>query len=112
MAIGLRDGISVTATSLTADEVGLDNSTVGLGVPALEPREQGRAKVETYLFVIVYRALDRLLRADDLSLSVRHITFGMNALIPVVIGVGAKLAIDISRPGILAWWLVEVSVNY
>jgi D-xylose transport system permease protein len=86
-------------------------AAVGLDM-AFEPREQSRAKVETYLFVIVYRALYPLLRADDLRLSVGRVAFGMNALIPVVIGSGAKLAIDISRPGILAWWLVEVSVNY
>ena len=77
-----------------------------------EPREQSRAEVETYLFVIVYRAFDLLLRTDDLSLSVRRVAFGMNALIPVVIRIGAILALDQSRPGILAWWLVEVSVNY
>ena len=112
MAIGLRDGVSVTTTSLAADDVGLENSAVGFGMMAFKPREQRGAKVETYLFVIVYRALDGLFRADNVRLSVGRVAFGMNALIPVVIRSGAKLALDISGPGILAWWLVKVSVNY
>ncbi len=112
MAIGVRYGISMAAAFLGALPVSFENSLVSLRVMPFQPRQQCGAKVEADERVVVCRAFDRLLRAHDAREGIRSIAFGMNALIPVVIGIGAKLALDISRPGILAWWLVEVSVNY
>ena len=86
VAVCLRDRISVTATILAADRVGVENLTVGFGMMAFEPREQGRAKIETYLLVIVYRAFDFCCAPMICALSVGRVAFGMNALIPVVIG--------------------------
>jgi hypothetical protein len=64
---------------------------------SLEPGEQRRSEVE----------------ADERIVdNVWRVTLGVNALVPIVKRRGARLEIDLAGPGILAWWLVKVAVDY
>jgi len=72
-----------------------------------EPGEQGRTEIETNVAVIV----DYFSLGSDMRKGVWPVTLTRNSLIPIVVGCGARLSIDLTRPGILAWWLIEVAVN-
>src|ERR687898_2698661 len=64
---------------------------------ALEPRQQRWTKVEAYVRIVV---------------NVRSVALCVNAFIPVVVRRGSWLGVDRTSPGILARWLIKVSMNY
>jgi len=43
---------------------------------------------------------------------VRGVAFGMNAFVPIVVRRGAYFALDSTCPGIFAWRLIKMAMNY
>jgi hypothetical protein len=78
-------------------------------VKAFEPREQRGAKIEADLCVVVDYAVG--VRSIDLDESVWAVALGMNSFVSVVEWMGARFALDVPGPGILARRLIEVAVN-
>src|SRR5215208_1718610 len=111
VVVALRDGVAVAAVAQRTLAVGLNNPRVGLGLVAFEPVEERRAEVEAESRVVVDDALDAAVRVADAREGVRAVALGVDALVPVVEGRGARLALDQLRPGVLARRLVEVAVN-
>jgi hypothetical protein len=110
VVVALRDGVAVAAARGRALAVGGEDARVGLRVAAFEPREQRRAEVEAEVRVVVDDALDAAVGVDDAGVAVRAVALGVDALVPVVEGTRARLALDEARPGVLARRLVEVTV--
>jgi hypothetical protein len=81
------------------------DAVICFGVVRLQPRQQGGPKIETYVLVIV-----DFCRAKA-GKTVGTVAFGVNSLVPIVKWRGARLRFDFTGPGILAWRLIEMSVN-
>ena len=77
----------------------------------LEPRKQRGPEIETDAGVVVRRAFDGMFCPNDVGEGVRSVALVVNALVPVVIRMRAGLSIYDAGPGILARWLIKVSVN-
>ena len=75
------------------------NVLVSFRMRAFKPRKQRWPKVETDLRVVVR---DRI----------RRVTLVVNAFVPIVVRRGAYLALDSTCPGIFAWRLIKMAVNY
>jgi hypothetical protein len=111
VVVALCDGVAVAVVTERALAVGLDNSRVGLRLVAFEPVEERRAEVEAEARVVVDDPLDAAVGVADAREGVRAVALGVDALVPIVEGRGARLALDQLRPGVLARRLVEVAVN-
>ena len=75
----------------------------------LQPGKKRWSKIKTDLRVVIY---DLLFTGDnDPRLAIRLVTLGVDAFVPIVKRQRARFRIDYSGPGILAWRLIEVSVN-
>src|SRR5436305_14260161 len=109
--VALRDGVAMAAVSTGARAVGLDDARVGFGRVAFEPVEERGAEVEAEARVVVDDALDATVGIRDAREGVGAVALCVYALVPVVEGVGAVLALDEACPGVLARRLVEVAVN-
>ena len=75
VAVGLRDGVAVAAPA-QARRVGLEDLGVGLGVRALEPREQRGAEVEREVLVVVDDVADAVLAGLDARGAVGPVALG------------------------------------
>src|SRR6266550_1371785 len=112
MSVGLRNRIPMPAALFQALFISRDNSLVRLGMFAFEPGKQSWTKIEANVRVIINCSLDYTFAVDDVCKCVWTIAFVMNAFVPIMIRRGAVLPFDLTGPGILAWRLIEVPVNY
>ncbi len=108
MAVRLGNCVSMTARE-GALIVSIDDAGIRVRMIAAEPAQQGGAKIETNLRVIVNGAIDPGI--DDVGAGIWLITLGVDSFIPVMKRRGAGFDFDDACPGVFAWWLVEVSVN-
>jgi hypothetical protein len=111
VVVDLSDGGAVSAVTLGAGVVGVEDHAVGSGRVVEEPTEQGGAEVVAHTGVVVDDADDLVELVGDAGGSVGGVTLGGDAVVPVVIGGGGVLDLDGFEPGVLAGWLVEVPVN-
>jgi len=58
MIIYLGDGIAVAVIEFCADFVGADNFFKNFRMMLFQPAEKGRAEVETYTGIIIYKGYD------------------------------------------------------
>ncbi len=109
MIVSLRYGIAVSTVPCGALSVGRDDAAVSFRVMLLQPGEQCRSKIKTDMRVVI----DDLVCTVDNNPggAIRPVTLGVNAFIPIVKRQRTRFWIDYSGPGILAWRLIEVSVN-
>jgi hypothetical protein len=107
----LREGVAVTGAASDALAVGLDDARVSFGVSAFEPGEERGAEVEAEVGVVVDYGFDAPVRVDDAGVAVRAVALAVDALVPVVEGVRARLALDQIGPGVLSRRLVEMAVD-
>src|SRR6185369_7209227 len=111
MAIGLRDRVAMALALTRAFAVRINNSSVGFGIVLFQPTEEGWAKVETNMPVVVNHCRRSIYRPCEDDRSVRPITLSVNALVPIMKRRSARLFFHDSRPGIFAGWLVEMAVD-
>jgi hypothetical protein len=110
MIVGLRNRIAMPTVPGGAQGIGRDDTAVSLDVMLLQPGKQRWSKIKTYMLVVIY---DLLCTADDNpELAIRLVTLRVDAFVPIVKRQRAGFRIDYSCPGVLAWWLIEVAVDY
>ncbi len=102
---------AVSAVTLRADFVGVEDHAVGAGGFVLKPTEEGRAEVVAHPGVVVHDADDFVFFIGDAGGAVRGVTLGGDAVVPVVVRGGGVLDLDGFEPGVLAWGLVEMAVD-
>ena len=111
MTVGLRDRIAMPATFARVGLIGVNDVGICPGVTGLEPTQQGWPKVETDVRVVINDSFAASLRIVDARATIGLVTFGVNALVPVVKRRSAGFDLDDARPRILARWLVEMAVD-
>ena len=111
MVVGLGNGRSVTAEALAACTVGFKNCAIGFRLLAFYPGKKRRAEVEADIGIVIDDALDASLIVENARSRVRRVTFGVNALVPVVKGIGGILHLDGLEPRVLTRGLVKVRVD-
>src|SRR5438105_1506088 len=110
MTISLRDRVAMSGALQSTLAIGIDDALVCVPVMLLKPTQQGWAKVETDVRVVIYRPLP-CFSFVDANESVRTIAFSMHALVPIVKRCGAWLVFYYSRPGIFARRLIKMAMN-
>src|SRR5687767_5501081 len=88
-----------------------DDASVSFRMLQFEPGKQRRTEIKTDVRVVVHDQLQVGLLVNNTNSAIRQVTFGVNALVPVVKRLRTWLRIDASRPGIFSWRLVEMPVN-
>jgi hypothetical protein len=78
---------------------------------SFHPRQQRGAKVEADLRIVVDYIYDAFIRSQDTRNRVRAITLCGDSFVPVMIRISRILKLDFFKPGILARWLIKVTVN-
>src|SRR4030095_280158 len=91
MIVGLSYGIAVAAAPGGALRVGGDDAAVSLRVMLLQPGEEGRAKIKTYMRVVIAY----FVCPDDNNPgpAIRLVTLGVNAFVPIVKRLRARFRI-------------------
>ena len=88
----LGDGVTVAVEAGAAVAVGLQNAPVGFQVVALHPAQQGGANVEADVLKVVDNADDFALFVEDAGVGIRAVALVVDALVPVVEGLGLRFA--------------------
>ena len=97
------------ADALHAGAIGPQDCVVDLRGFALHPVEQRRAKVEAQ--VLVDRDPGFLPALLDIHGNERQVRLFRDPGIPVVLGRGRGLGVDLAGPRIFSWWLIKVPVD-
>src|ERR1041385_6834228 len=97
--------------AVAAGAIGRDYGFVNFRHLVLHPGQQRRPEVDADLRIIVGDLGDTTLAVQDASRRVWTVTFGSDALVPIVIGRGRILKLDAFQPGILARRLIKVTMN-
>ena len=111
VVVGLGDRVPVPPPPQGREPVRLDDPGEGRRVPAGHPGRERRADVEAELLVVVDDPLEAPPAVQDPGQGVRPVALGVDPLVPVVPGGGARLAVDVAGPGVLSRRLVEVTVD-
>ena len=111
VVVDLGHGGAVSAVTLGAELVGVEDHAVGAGGFVVEPAEEGGAEVVADPRVVVHDADDFVLLVGDAGGAVGGVTLGGDAVVPVVVGGGGVLDFDGFEPGVFAGRLVEVAVD-
>ena len=111
MVVDLGHRGAVSAVTLGAELVGVEDHAVGAGGLVVEPAEESGAEVVADPRVVVHDADDFGLLVGDAGGSVGGVTLGGDAVVPVVVGGGGVLDLDGFQPGVFAGGLVEVAVD-
>src|SRR5215470_13959564 len=106
MTVGLGDRVPMASSPCRTLAIGNQDPLIRLGMVRLQPRQQCGPKVEAYIQIVVDFG------RSQSGKSIGSIAFGVNSLIPVVKRRSTRLRLDFTGPGILAWWLVKMPVNY
>src|SRR5215472_3135278 len=111
MVVALGDRAAMTGITAAALLVRFENGCVNAPARVLHPGKQRWAEIKTDVRIIVDQLDDPILRVQDSRSGIGRITFGGDAFVPVVIGIGRVLQLHSFQVRILAGWLVEVTVN-
>ena len=111
MVVGLRQRVPVASPQGAARVVGLDDPPVGLRRGALEPGEERGADVERDAAVVVADFQDPLLGVEQPRGPVRRVALRGHARVPIVVGPGGVLDLDLLEPRVLPGGLVEMPVD-
>ena len=111
MAISLRNRITMSVSLACAVLVGLNNPTVSFRMMRFQPGKQRRPKVEVDVRIVIARLLDPIVLPNDVRKSIGSVAFIVDALVPIMIRIRARLTLNLTGPGVLARWLIKVSVN-
>ena len=111
MIVALRDGASMPGKSLPAFFVGVENGLIGFRLFCCHPRKQRRTEIETDLRVVVRDLLDIAVAIQNSRHPIWRVTFGRDALVPVVERICGVLQLDELEPGVLPGRLIKMSVN-
>jgi hypothetical protein len=111
VVIDLSQGIAVTLVTVSTGQVRKYNLVIDPGMGLFQPGEQGRAKVETHVLIVVEQFFNKSLLVVQASASIGSIAFPCDALIPIVIRLGRSLVFNEFQPGILTRRLIEVAVD-
>jgi len=96
---------------LLALAIGIEDGLIGVGRAIGHPGQERGANVEADSRVIVDNSSDAVVRTQNARRRVGRVTLGGDALVPVVIGVRGVLHLDDFEPGVLARWLIKMTVN-
>src|SRR5205814_1222434 len=89
----------------------VQDGLVRLRLHLLKPRQQSRSKIEADVGVVISNFLYIAIAIQDSRCSVWRVTFGCNAFVPVMVGVGGVLQFDKLKPCVLPRRLIKVPVN-
>ena len=110
MAVSLGDGVAVPQ-GREALAVGLQDLGIGFRGLVRQPTDQGGAEIEADMFVVVDNVQDAVLAVINPGRGVGTVTFGIDAGVPIVEGMGAGLHLDLLDPGVLPGGLIEMAVD-
>ena len=110
MAVSLGDGVAVPQ-GREALAVGLQDLGIGFRGLVRQPTDQGGAEIEADMFVVVDNVQDAVLAVINPGRGVGAVTFGIDAGVPIVEGMGAGLHLDLLDPGVLPGGLIEMAVD-
>ncbi len=108
--VRLGECVAMPRAALRGEQVATPHRAIGDLAVALHPARQGGANVEVKQLVVVADPDD--VPVHDMGVSVGRVRLAQDALVPVVKRRGARLRSDEPGPGIFAWRLVEVAVDY
>ncbi len=91
--------------------VGLNDPAVQIGRVLGCPGEKSGTKIEADSGIVVQNVRNALLAIENASGQVGSVALGRHALIPVMVGIGRILKFNLLEPRILAWRLIEMTVN-
>ena len=111
VVVRLRHRGSVAGEARTTGCVCRENVGIRVWRFPLQPRQKRRTEVEADSRVIVLDFHDAVGVVEDSRRRVRRVALGSDPLVPVVIRGRGILKLELLEPGVLARWLVEVSVD-
>src|SRR6185295_3651220 len=101
----------MSGKALSALLVRFENRPIGLRLIRCQPRQKSRAKIETDTGVVVCNLLDVLVTVQNTRRAVWGITFGSDALVPVMKWISRVLQFDELEPRVLSRRLIKMPVN-
>ena len=110
VVVDLSQGIAMPQPGQTF-AVGLQEMGMGVRGRAGKPGEQGGADVETHPFVAIDEFGDVPGAVQPPGSGQRSVGLAADALVPMPARRGAALGQDVSQPGVVPGWLVEMAVN-
>ncbi len=111
VVVDLRHGRAVSAVTMGAELVRIENHAVGARGFIGEPTQQRRAEVKAHPRVVVHDADDLILHIGDAGGAVGSVALGGDAVVPIVVRRCGVLHLYRLQPGIFAGWLIEVAMN-
>ena len=99
------------AEFLDAQSICLEYRCVSRRRVDLHPLEKRRTDIEAHRSIQIVPTLDFAIGTENPCLRHRSIALAVDALIPIVKWRSARLRVYLSRPGILAWRLVEMPMH-
>src|ERR1051325_9532867 len=111
VVVSVGDGVAMAVMLEHALRVGGQNAFISLPMISLEPRKQGWSKIKTDLRIVVYYSRVAGFRINYPDRAVRLVTFGVDALVPIMKRQRARFSIHLAGPGVLAWRLIKMAVD-
>ena len=111
VAVGLGQGRAVAVETLHGEPVRVHDGLVEPRMVPVQPGQQRWAEIEADLGVVVDDIDDIPVAVQDARAGIGAVAFGGDALVPVMVGVGRILDLDLLEPGVLPGRLVEMAVD-
>jgi hypothetical protein len=111
VVVGLRERGAMATKSLLRLLICIDDGVVSIRRALLQPGEQGGAYVVANARVIVDNAYNAPLHIENARRRVGRVALGGDAFVPIVIRIRRILQLDGFEPRVLAWRLIEVTVD-
>ena len=80
------------------------------GPAPLKPAQQGRPEIEADAGIVVDDILNVAFVVENASRRVRLVTLFGDALVPVVVGLGTVLLLNVIEPGVFPGGLIKMAV--
>jgi hypothetical protein len=101
----------VTRETSLALFIGLDERMVELRRVLSGPRKESGAKIEADSGIVVQNMRNALVLIENTGGQIGSVALSRDALVPVMVRIGRILQFNLFKPRILAWRLIEVTVN-
>ena len=111
MSIGLSNSVAMSTAFQGTFAIRLNDARVCVRVITFKPTQKRRSEIETEVRVIIDDSLFNGRRTHDAHESVWPVALRMNPLIPIMERRGTGFSINNPGPGILARWLIEMTVD-
>src|SRR5207247_9561072 len=110
-AMSLSNGVPKSSSFQCSFAIRVNDARVCVRVITIEPTPKRRSEIETEVRVVIDDSLFNDRRTRDAHESVWPVALRMNPLIPIMERRGTGFSINNPGPGILARWLIEMTVD-